>query len=132
MNIQTLINNAKKKKDLVAIDIFNKILNISKEYHISINNAITYLLMQNPSTYNKKILMVCRSIYPIDNTTSLNFLNNSGKVLSNSIINISKPTVKPTKKEKLGCNINDIKKKRKPKNKESTTIETEVGKLEIG
>ena len=46
MNIQTLINNAKKKKDLVAIDIFNKILNI---LYIKIFKFITYYKLK----YNK-------------------------------------------------------------------------------
>lgn len=132
MNIQDLINNAQKDKNMLALEIFNNILNISKQYNVSINNAVTYLLLKEEEKYTKKILNICRAIYPYDSSFSLNFFRNTSEFSLPSTINISKPTVKPTEKEKIGCNINDVKKKRKPKLKESTTIETDVGKLEIG
>lgn len=128
MNIQSLINSANKLKDFAALEIYKKILFTAKQYNLSINDSITLLLSNETLPYNKKILMICRSIYPASKTFSV---NNFSKNNINSNINISKPKVLP--KEKLGCNINEIKKKSKPKQKNKpTVVETDVGTLKIG
>ena len=128
MNIQSLINSANKLKDFAAIEIYKKILLTAKQYNLSINDSITLLLTNETLPYNKKILMICRSIYPASKTFSVTSFSKNN---INSNINISKPKVFP--KEKLGCNINEIKKKSKPKQKNKpTVVETDVGTLKIG
>jgi hypothetical protein len=55
-----------RDKNTVGIEIINKIESLSKDYNISINKAITYCISNCKTPYEKRLLSICRSVYPYD------------------------------------------------------------------
>lgn len=61
----------------VGVAIIQKIEKLVKDYNISINKAITYCISNYKTPYEKRLLSICRSIYPYDGQVKLKLLINS-------------------------------------------------------
>ena len=61
----------------VGVAIIQKIEKLVKDYNISINKAITYCISNYKTPYEKRLLSICRSIYPYDGQVKLRTLINS-------------------------------------------------------
>ena len=61
----------------VGVAIIQKIEKLVKDYNISINKAITYCISNYKTPYEKRLLSICRSIYPYDGQVKLKSLINS-------------------------------------------------------
>lgn len=62
MNIKQLIQNASFQGDKAALDIYNKILNVSKEQNLSIQESINYLLTIEKSHFIINLLKTCKAV----------------------------------------------------------------------
>lgn len=71
MTIEQLINAAAANKEFSAVDIFNKVLTVSKQNNISIYRAARYLISLKPTVYERNILHVVLRYYPNDNPTAI-------------------------------------------------------------
>lgn len=64
----------------VGIEIIQKIEKLVKDYNISINKAITYCMSNYKTPYEKRLLAICRSVYPYDGEVQLKALINEQPV----------------------------------------------------
>lgn len=73
-----------RDKNTAGIQIIEKIEKIVKDYDISINKAITYCLNNCKGSYEKRLLSICRSIYPYDGQINLKSLIKSNPISSSN------------------------------------------------
>lgn len=72
MKLQNIKLSLMRDNNTEAILIIEKIEKCVKQYNISINKAITYLLSKYQNQYQKRILDICRAVYPYDGEVDFN------------------------------------------------------------
>jgi hypothetical protein len=119
--IDKLINNARIKHELCALEFLTFVKNTAEKNKLSINDTVTYLLSRKQTTYNKSLLNILRRYYPqTDNNLASAFDLNS--------INISKISAQRHKQFKQIDKII----KEKPIQHRPAEIEGKAGTLKIG
>lgn len=66
MDLNTIRLSLMRDKNQVGLQIIDKIESTAAEYSITINKAITYWLSNMKTPYQKRILAICRAVYPYD------------------------------------------------------------------
>lgn len=62
MNIKQLITNAQHDEDYAALDVYNKILETSQKYNISIQQSIDKLLRKEKRHFIVNLLNTCKVV----------------------------------------------------------------------
>ena len=108
MTIEQLIDNANRQKDFNAATLFKKILNVSKQYNLTINDSICHLMKYETKKYNLNLLRVAQTFFP-SNFNKYNQDAQSDLKLKNNISNnVNKCKINVQPKEKIGCTLNEI------------------------
>lgn len=74
MNIKQLITNAQHDEDYAALDVYNKILETSQKYNISIQQSIDKLLRKEKRHFIVNLLNTCKVVLRQD-TSFVKFNN---------------------------------------------------------
>lgn len=74
MNIKQLITNAQHDEDYAALDVYNKILETSQKYNISIQQSIDKLLRKEKRHFIVNLLNTCKVVLRQD-TSFIKFNN---------------------------------------------------------
>lgn len=72
MKLQNIKLSLIRDNNIDGILVIEKIEKCVKQHNISINKAITYLLTKYQSNYQKRILDICRAVYPYDGEIDFN------------------------------------------------------------
>lgn len=91
MNLQNIKLSLIRDNNQEGLLIIKKIQNYVKQYNVSINKVITYMLSNYQSQYQKRILTICRSVYPYDGQVNPKmFMKNISNIYEQQIDTIYK------------------------------------------
>ena len=72
MNLASVKLSFLRQNNKEGLNIIQKIQSYVKQHNVSYNKAITYYLSNCQTKFQKKILNICRTIYPYDGELNLN------------------------------------------------------------
>lgn len=104
MNIKQLITNAQRDKDYAALDVYNKILETSQKYKISIQQSIDKLLRKEKRHFIVNLLKICKIVLR-QNVSFVNFteVEQTEKIKDNNEnrdIDIADKSIQPVVEQK--------------------------------
>lgn len=71
MNLSNIKLSFLKQNNTKGLEVIQKIERCAEQYKFSYNKAITFLLSSYTTPYEKRVLNICRSIYPYDGQPTL-------------------------------------------------------------
>lgn len=104
MNIKQLITNAQRDEDYAALDVYNKILETSQKYKISIQQSIDKLLRKEKRHFIVNLLKTCKIVLR-QNVSFVNFteVEQTEKIKDNNEnrdIDIADKSIQPVAEQK--------------------------------
>ena len=133
MNLASVKLSFLRQNNKEGLNIIQKIQSYVKQHNVSYNKAITYYLSNCQTKFQKKILNICRTIYPYDGELNLNQVINIQDINNTNLKeNIEQTTLSTEEKPEISYVTKFSNFKQRIKHNEDTEIKDKnigIGKV---
>lgn len=133
MNLASVKLSFLRQNNKEGLNIIQKIQSYVKQHNVSYNKAITYYLSNCQTKFQKKILNICRTIYPYDGELNLNKVINIQDINNTNLKeNIEQTTLSTEEKPEISYVTKFSNFKQRIKHNEDTEIKDKnigIGKV---